>query len=104
MYQPVPLNWIAGEESSFTTGPPPHDGQTADGVVREALDHLEPVSAGLATVLVQRHAVFSSPDQSSRSPADVAEHQLPVGPEGRRPLPEQRVVEGLSESPRPAAP
>ncbi len=28
MYQPDPLNWIAGEDSSFTTGPLPQFGQT----------------------------------------------------------------------------
>ena len=31
MYQPEPLNWIAGDDSSFITGPAPHDGQTLTG-------------------------------------------------------------------------
>jgi hypothetical protein len=30
MYQPVPLNWMAGDEMSFVTGPP-HFGQTLTG-------------------------------------------------------------------------
>lgn len=29
MYQPVPLNWMAGDEGSLTSGPAPHDGQTS---------------------------------------------------------------------------
>ena len=31
MYQPDPLNWKAGDDISFTTGPAPHFGQTASG-------------------------------------------------------------------------
>ncbi len=30
MYQPVPLNWIAGEDISFRTAPP-QDGQVSTG-------------------------------------------------------------------------
>jgi hypothetical protein len=30
MYQPDPLNWIAGDEMSFFTCPP-HDGQASTG-------------------------------------------------------------------------
>ena len=30
MYQPVPLNWIAGDDSSLRTGPP-HVGQVSIG-------------------------------------------------------------------------
>jgi hypothetical protein len=30
MYQPDPLNWIAGDDSSFLTVPP-HDGQVSAG-------------------------------------------------------------------------
>jgi hypothetical protein len=30
MYQPVPLNWIAGDDSSLLTRPP-HDGQVSMG-------------------------------------------------------------------------
>jgi len=29
MYQPEPLNWIAGDDSSFLTGPFPQFGQTS---------------------------------------------------------------------------
>ena len=31
MYHPVPLNWIAGDESSFATGPAPQLGHTDTG-------------------------------------------------------------------------
>ena len=31
MYQPDPLNWMAGDESSFTTGPLPQLGHTVIG-------------------------------------------------------------------------
>jgi hypothetical protein len=31
MYQPEPLNWIAGDENSFLTGPFPHFAQTSIG-------------------------------------------------------------------------
>ena len=31
MYHPDPLNWIAGEENSFFTGPLPQCGQASGG-------------------------------------------------------------------------
>ena len=31
MYQPDPLNWMAGDDSSFSTGPLPHFGQLSSG-------------------------------------------------------------------------
>jgi hypothetical protein len=31
MYQPVPLNWIAGDDGSFVKGPLPHLSQTSSG-------------------------------------------------------------------------
>ena len=89
MYKPVPLNWIAGDDSSLCTGPP-HFGQTSRGGSENfwILSKRCPQAShsySYSGIAVQLY--------SSRVAAGLAQHQLPMQPERRGAVAEQRVVE-----------
>ena len=55
--------------------------------VRQLLDDLEPVPAGVALVFAERHGILFQ-----QVAAVVAQHQLAMEPEGRGAVAEQRIV------------
>src|SRR6266542_6840614 len=86
MYQPVPLNWNAGDEISFCTGPLPHLSHTSSGssenfrIFSNVLPHASH-RYSYRGMLFEHFSV------------GLAEHQRAVQPERHRPVREQRVVE-----------
>src|SRR3954469_16480792 len=90
MYQPVPLNWIAGDDISLRTWLP-HFGHTSSGgsenfrIISNRWPHFSHSYS-------YNGITQSSSDRSVEQIAFLAEHQLAVQPEGRGALREQRVV------------